>query len=142
MSEPVTNVNMRLRSCSTFIANSFPIHIYQKERIATKNRLYKRALMLCVFFVQEEVAMVYEMMHLNEEALIHYDEIDALMSQLVENVKTSGFEQYLNWEFAFDRGGGIYNVACNITRIQIVYIEFSSLFSIVLLGNAFIGDFI
>jgi hypothetical protein len=141
MSEPVTNVKMRLRSCSTFFANS-PIHIYQKERIATKNRSYKRALMLCVFSAQEEVAMVYEMMHLNEEALIHYDEIDALMSQLVENVKTSGFEQYLNWEFAFDRGGGIYNVACNITRIQIVYIEFSSLFSIVLLGNAFIGDFI
>ena len=34
--------------------------------------------------------MLYEMMHLNEDALIHYDEIDALMSQLVDNVKTSG----------------------------------------------------
>ncbi len=34
--------------------------------------------------------MVYEMMHLNEEALIHYDEVDALMSQLVDNVKNSG----------------------------------------------------
>lgn len=36
--------------------------------------------------------MVYEMMHLNEEALIHYDEIDALMHQLVNNVKNSGMQ--------------------------------------------------
>lgn len=43
-----------------------------------------------VFLKQEEVAMVYEMMHLNEEALIHYDEVDALMSQLVNRVKASG----------------------------------------------------
>jgi hypothetical protein len=31
-------------------------------------------------------------MHLNEDALIHYDEVDALMSQLVDKVKTSGWE--------------------------------------------------
>ncbi|XP_028409754.1 trafficking protein particle complex subunit 10-like [Dendronephthya gigantea] len=43
------------------------------------------------FLCHEEVAMVYEMMHLNEEALIHYDEIDALMHQLVNNVKTSDY---------------------------------------------------
>ena len=34
--------------------------------------------------------MVYEMMGLNEEALIHYDEIDALMNQLMNNIKASG----------------------------------------------------
>lgn len=34
--------------------------------------------------------MVYDMLHLNEEALIQYDEIDALMSQLVDKVKSSG----------------------------------------------------
>ena len=45
---------------------------------------------LSTSYQQEEVAMVYEMMHLNEEALVHYDEIDALMHQLVNNVKTSG----------------------------------------------------
>lgn len=43
------------------------------------------------FLCHEEVAMVYEMMHLNEDALIHYDEVDALMSQLVDKVKTSDY---------------------------------------------------
>ena len=38
--------------------------------------------------------MVYEMMNLNEEALIHYDEVDALMSQLVNQVKASGWQNY------------------------------------------------
>ena len=34
--------------------------------------------------------MIYEMMNLNEEALIHYDEVDALMNQLMNKIKTSG----------------------------------------------------
>ncbi|XP_046849387.1 trafficking protein particle complex subunit 10-like [Xenia sp. Carnegie-2017] len=41
------------------------------------------------FLCHEEVALVFEMMHLNEDALIHYDEIDALLGQLVEQVKAS-----------------------------------------------------
>ena len=38
--------------------------------------------------------MLYEMMNLNEEALIHYDEVDALMSQLVNQVKASGCRNF------------------------------------------------
>ena len=38
--------------------------------------------------------MLYEMMNLNEEALIHYDEVDALMSQLVNQVKASGCQNF------------------------------------------------
>ena len=34
--------------------------------------------------------MVYEIMGLNEEALIHYDEVDALMNQLMIKIKFSG----------------------------------------------------
>lgn len=34
--------------------------------------------------------MVYEMMGLNEEALIHYDEVDALLTQLTIKIKSSG----------------------------------------------------
>lgn len=34
--------------------------------------------------------MVYEIMGLNEEALIHYDEVDALMNQLINKIKNSG----------------------------------------------------
>lgn len=41
------------------------------------------------FLCHEQVAMVYEIMGLNEEALIHYDEVDALMNQLMIKIKFS-----------------------------------------------------
>ena len=48
---------------------------------------------VCIhFFVcfQEELAFVFEMLGLFEEALIQYDEIDALLTQLVINSNFGG----------------------------------------------------
>ena len=42
------------------------------------------------FNFQEELSFVFEMLGLYEEALIQYDEIDALLTQLVINSKFKG----------------------------------------------------
>ena len=50
---------------------------------------------LSFFTFQEELSFVFEMLGLYEEALIQYDEIDALLTQLVINSKFGG--EYINF---------------------------------------------
>ncbi|XP_049817550.1 trafficking protein particle complex subunit 10 isoform X3 [Aethina tumida] len=52
------------------------------------------------FHLQEELAQVLEMLGLNDEALVQYDELDALLSQFVVNGITS---ESVNWLSDFQR---------------------------------------
>ncbi|XP_022242094.1 trafficking protein particle complex subunit 10-like [Limulus polyphemus] len=47
------------------------------------------------FFLQEELAFVFEMLGLYEEALVQYDELDALFSQFVINSNVGGMPEWL-----------------------------------------------
>ena len=42
------------------------------------------------FLLQEELAFVYEMLGVNDEALVQYDELDALFTQFVLNSNVTG----------------------------------------------------
>ena len=42
------------------------------------------------FLLQEELAFVYEMLGVYDEALVQYDELDALFTQFVLNSNISG----------------------------------------------------
>ncbi len=42
------------------------------------------------FLLQEELAFVYEMLGVHEEALVQYDELDALFTQFVLNSNIAG----------------------------------------------------
>lgn len=48
------------------------------------------------FFLQEELAFVYEMLGLYDEALVQYDELDALFTQFVINSNVGGMPDWLN----------------------------------------------
>ncbi|XP_023236567.1 trafficking protein particle complex subunit 10-like [Centruroides sculpturatus] len=47
------------------------------------------------FFLQEELAFVYEMLGLYDEALVQYDELDALFTQFVINSNVGGMPDWL-----------------------------------------------
>lgn len=51
----------------------------------TKNHLHS-------FYFQEELAFVLEMLGLYDEALVQYDELDALFTQFVLNSSVGGME--------------------------------------------------
>ena len=53
------------------------------------------------FNIQEELSFVFEMLGLYEEALIQYDEIDALLTQLVINSKYKGIGREQLYVFYF-----------------------------------------
>ena len=56
-----------------------------KEREARNNPTWS----FCNFFIlQEEIAILYESLGLHSDALIQYDELDALLTQYLENSRT------------------------------------------------------
>ena len=56
-----------------------------KEREARNNPSWS----FCNFFIlQEEIAILYESLGLHSDALIQYDELDALLTQYLENSRT------------------------------------------------------
>ena len=56
-----------------------------KEREARNNP----SCSFCNFFIlQEEIAILYESLGLHSDALIQYDELDALLTQYLENSRT------------------------------------------------------
>ena len=56
-----------------------------KEREARNNPSWS----FCNFFIlQEEIAILYESLGLHSDALIQYDELDALLTQYLENART------------------------------------------------------
>lgn len=46
--------------------------------------------MICVDHIQEELAFMYEMLGLYEDALVQYDELDALFTQFILNRAAGG----------------------------------------------------
>jgi hypothetical protein len=45
---------------------------------------------ICVDHIQEELAFMYEMLGLYEDALVQYDELDALFTQFILNRAAGG----------------------------------------------------
>ena len=78
---------MRSQDFSKFQNREIRNKIFQsdKEREARNNPSWS----FCNFFIlQEEIAILYESLGLHSDALIQYDELDALLTQYLENSRT------------------------------------------------------